>query len=201
VNAPLFLRESPVLSRRDAPARPASFNAENRTIEAVIATSAPVQRQDERGTYLEILDLAGADLDALRGASVLDAHQQNAGLGAVIGTVLETWREGEQLVARLQLSERPELEGLVRDIGAGIISSVSVGYEVSEWRDGEANGQRTRTAVKWRPREVSFVPVPADPAARTRSRTSPPGEMRAAINRQIRSLARRAGLRRPSSTI
>jgi Caudovirus prohead serine protease len=190
----LMLREAPPLARRDAVARPSSFNAEQRTIEAVIATGAPVQRQDERGAYLEVLDIAGADLEALRGASVLNAHDAFAGLSAVIGNIVEVWREGEQLVARMQLSSRPELEGLVRDIGAGVIASVSVGYEVSEWADGETGGQRTRTARKWRPREVSFVPVPADPAARTRSHPPSPASNRAAVNRQIRALAARAGV-------
>jgi len=193
---PLLLREAPPLARRDAVARPSSFNAEQRTIEAVIATGAGVQRQDERGSYLEVLDIAGADLEALRGASVLDGHNVFGGLEAVIGNVVDVWRENDQLVARMQLSGRPELEGLVRDIGAGVIASVSVGYEVSEWGDGETGGQRTRTARKWRPREVSFVPVPADPAARTRSHPpSPsPANNRAAVNRQIRTLAARAGI-------
>ena len=192
---PMFLREAAPLVRRDALARPASFNATQRTIEAVIATATPVSRQDERGAFLEILDVAGADLEALRGASVLDAHNQFGGVDAIIGTVVDAWLERDQLVARLRLSAREEIRSLVEDIGSGIVSSVSVGYEVGEWRDGEANGQRTRTAVRWRPREVSFVPVPADPAARTRSRTPPPSsERRADINRQIRSLAQRAGV-------
>jgi hypothetical protein len=185
----LILRETPALSRRDALARPASFNAEARTVEAVIATTSPVARRDERGEYLEILDIAGADLTGFVGASVLDAHQRHDGVSSVIGTVEDTWREGDQLVARLRLSARAELTSLVEDIGSGIIASVSAGYEVLQWQDGEENGRRTRTAVKWRPREVSFVPVAADPSARTRAQ-----ESRATINRQIRVLATRAGV-------
>jgi hypothetical protein len=185
----LLLRETTALARRDAQARPSSFNPEARTVEAVIATTTPVSRRDERGEYLEILEVGGADLEAFRGASVLNAHQAHDGVSAIIGTVEAAWREGDQLIARLRLSGREELRSLVEDIGSGIIASVSVGYEVSEWRDGEVDGQRTRTAVKWRPREVSFVPVPADPAARTRSIAT-----RAAINRQIRALASRAGV-------
>jgi hypothetical protein len=192
MNVQLMLRETSALTlaRRDALTRPQSFNSEARTIEAIIATSAPVRRQDECGAYLEVLDVGGADLEALRGASVLNAHQAYGGLEAVIGAVDDAWREGDSLIARLRLSSRPELAALVEDIGAGVIASVSVGYEVSEWRDGEAEGQRTRTAVKWRPREVSFVPVSADPAARTRQLP----ESRAAVNRQIRALAERAGV-------
>ena len=141
----------------------------------------------------KFLDVAGADLDALRGASVLDSHQQH-GVDAVLGTVDEAWREGAQLVARIRLSTRPEVAPLVEDVRSGVIRHLSIGYEVAEWRDGtNAQGQRTRTAVKWSPREVSFVPVSADPAARTRAREPAPGS-RASINRQIRELARRAGV-------
>jgi hypothetical protein len=186
MNPNLMLREAPAFSRRDALARPASFDPTARTIEVIFATGAGVQRTDERGQYLEILSLDGADLAALRGGSVLDAHQQHNGLGAVIGNVLDAWREGDRLIARLQLSERPELEGLVRDIGSGVIASVST------WQDGESNGRRTRTATKWRAREISFVPVAADPAARTRQLPQP--QDRTTINRQIRSLGRRAGV-------
>ena len=188
----LITRDNPhALDTRDATFRPNTFNATDNTIEAVIATATPVQRHDARGAYFEILDTAGADLDALRGASVLDAHQQG-GVASILGTAEEGWREGGNvIVARLRLSTRPELAATVQDIRNGIISNVSVGYEVSEWRDGtDASGQRTRTAVKWRPREVSFVPVSADPHARTRSAPTD----RTETNRAIRDLCQRAGV-------
>jgi hypothetical protein len=182
----LFRDNAVALARREALARPTSWNANARTVEAVIATSAPVQRQDATGPYLEILDVAGADLEALRGASVLNSHDQN-GLDSVIGTVDSARVEGSEIVATLRMSSRPEVAGIVADIGAGILRSLSIGYEVSEWQDGTHGGIRSRTAKKWRAREVSFVPVSADPNARTREGG------RAAINRQIRELCSRAG--------
>lgn len=42
------------LALREATPRPNSWNAEQRTIEAVIASSAPVARRDANGDYLEI---------------------------------------------------------------------------------------------------------------------------------------------------
>jgi HK97 family phage prohead protease len=176
-NAALLLREATALETRDAAMRPRTFDASANTIEAVIATDNPVPRTDMRGPYLESLDIAGANLDALRGASVLDAHRQDA-VAAVLGTVDEAWREGAQLVARIRLSGRPEVAAIVEDVRAGVLRSLSIGYEVAEWRDGTSNGQRTRTAVKWSPREVSFVPVAADPRARTRSAESPDRQQR-----------------------
>ena len=180
------------LEIRDAVPRPQTWNESERTIEAVVATGAAVTRRDARGEYDEVLDLGGADLAGLRGAHVLDAHQQHGGVSAIIGTVLDAWREGEQLIVRLRLSSRPELAGIVADIRDGVIRGMSLGFEVTEWADGEHNGRRTRTAIKWRPREVSFVGVPADPNARTRGLPAP-GD-RATINRSIRELCSRAGV-------
>src|ERR1700729_1937115 len=86
-NTFLLLRDNTLdLTRRDAIARPQSFNPTARTIDAVIATNAPVQRRDVQGLFMEILDVSGADLEALRGAPVLNAHSQH-GLDAVIGAV------------------------------------------------------------------------------------------------------------------
>lgn len=191
----LFTRESSsALQTRDAVARPNTWNESARTIEAIVATANPVGRRDASGEYDEVLDLAGADLEALRGAHVLDGHRQLEGVAAVIGAVADVRREGEALIATLRLSSRPELAGVVGDIRDGILNAVSIGYEILEARDSVgAGGRRVRTAVRWRPREVSFVGVGADPAARTRARDPAPGS-RTQINRTIRELAHRAGV-------
>jgi hypothetical protein len=60
------------LETRRATPRPATFNADDRTVEAVIASAQPVPRQDTRGAYHEILNPAGLDITASRGASVLE---------------------------------------------------------------------------------------------------------------------------------
>ena len=180
------------LALREATPRPNSWNAEQRTIEAVIASSAPVARRDANGDYLEILDPKGADLSSLIGASVLDGHNAD-GVRSVIGTVEDASVEGTEIVARLRMSSRPELVDIMRDIGEGVIRHLSVGYSVQEWRDGTEGGKRTRTAIKWSPREVSFVAVPADRNAHTRNKNMD-GNERVSINRTIRELATRAGV-------
>lgn len=176
----LLTRDNPVaLETRRATLRPGTYNAETRTIEAVIATGNPVQRNG----YAEILDAAGADISVLAGAHVLNNHNQRS-VEDILGTVEQAWLEGGNIIARMRLSERPEVASIVRAITAGDINGVSIGYEVSQWQDGtDASGNRTRTATAWRIREVSFVAVPADPAARTRS-----------ANATIRELGRQAGV-------
>ena len=178
------------LTMRDAALRPASWNADTLSVEAVIASNAPVARRDAQGEYLEILDVNGADLSALIGASVLDGHRQD-GISSVIGTVEAARVEGGEVIGRLRMSSRPELAPIVRDISDGVIRHLSVGYSVEQWMDGTAGGKRTRTAAKWTPREVSFVAVPADRNAHTRNDSM---NERVTINRQIRELASRAGV-------
>ena len=187
--AMLLTRDNPAaLETRDATPRPRSFNADARTIEAVIASATPVPRQDARGPFHEILDPAGLDIAGSRGASVLDSHDRS-GLDAVLGTLDDIRIEGDQVIGTIRFSSRPEIDPIVADVRSGVIQHLSVGYEVSEWREGTGGGGiRTRTAVRWRIREASFVSVAADRTARTR--TAPVRT----TNRQIRDLAYRAGV-------
>jgi hypothetical protein len=97
----------------------------------------------------------------------------------------------------LRLSGRAEIADIVRDISEGVIRHISVGYSVAEWRDGTNQGTRTRTAVKWSPREVSFVAIPADRNAHTRNfkmNELTNSNATAERNRAIRELAQRAGV-------
>ena len=187
----LLTRDNPVvLVTRDATPRPRTFNAQARTVEAVIASATPVPRQDQRGAFHEILDPAGLDIAGSRGASVLDSHNRS-GLDAVLGTLDDIRIDGDQVIGTIRFSSRPEIDPIVADVRSGVIQHLSVGYEVSEWREGTVGGTgggtggggiRTRTAIKWTIREASFVSVPADRTARTRS------EPVRTTNRQIRDL-------------
>jgi hypothetical protein len=132
----LLTRDNSVpLETRDAIPRPQTFDATNNTVEAVIASGTPVQRRDARGDYLEILAVTGLDLAATRGASVLDSHNAN-GLDAVLGTIADVRIDGDEVIARIQFSTRPEVAPVIEDIRSGIISHLSVGYRVEHWRDG-----------------------------------------------------------------
>jgi hypothetical protein len=96
---PRLTRDNPLpLEHRDAAMRPSTFR--DGTVEAVIATSSDVRRRDQRGEFIERLDVRGADLTAFRGASVLDAHRQSDGVAAVLGVVDDVGVEGDALVAR-----------------------------------------------------------------------------------------------------
>lgn len=195
----------PDLLLRDMAPRASTFDAEALTVEAVVATAAQVARRDAAGPFLEILDPAGADIAALAGAPVLDSHRQD-GLARVLGTIDAARIEAGAIVVRVRFSRRPDVAPYVEDVRTGVIKHLSAGYTIEAAREGRdpASGKRTRTAIRWTPREVSFVAVPADPACIVRTEMpetetltveTPPAMPpdRAAINRQIRELATRAG--------
>ena len=197
-----------LLTRR-ADLAPATADRDARTVEVIWSTGAPVRRRDMAGEYIERLSLdpEAVDLSRLEGASVLDAHRQSA-VRDVLGSVREAAVDGQRGTARIQFSARPEVEPIWQDVLAGILRHVSVGYSVEEWGESKENGARVLTAVRWTPHEISLVPTPADPGAKIRMETdmtdtdtvaaeTPPAmeaQTRAAVNSEIRSIARIAGL-------
>lgn len=201
--------ETITLLTRRADLAPATADRDARTVEVIWSTGAPVRRHDMAGEYIErlSLDAEAVDLSRLEGGSVLDAHRQSA-VRDVLGSVRKAAVDGRRGTALIQFSRRPEVEPIWQDVLAGILRHVSVGYTVEEWSETTENGARVLTAVRWTPHEISLVPTPADPGAKIRmendmtdtdtgaAETPPATEMqtRAAVNAEIRSIARIAGL-------
>ena len=204
-----------IITRR-APLAATSWNAEARTLEVIFSTGADVERFDARGAYVERLDL-NQDWAAFIGAPVLNAHRRGD-LNDVLGSVQKAWTVGGNREARavIKLSRRADVEAVVQDILDGHLRGVSVGYTVSDWKDTTESGRRVKTATRWTPVELSIVPIPADRQATIRGdhmtaptvpadpAVTPPSAAaaptptapadRAAVNAEIRSIARVAGL-------
>lgn len=170
---------------RAAQIEPATFDEAKRTVEVVFTTGAKVLRYDWRNDryYDEELVVSADAVDLVRlnaGASVLNTHSQ-WDLKDVIGVTEEAWIAEPEGRARLRMSERPELAGIVADVQSGVIRHISVGYSVQriEMVPPEARsdgGQRwLYRATRWTPAEISFVPVPADAGSGTRSQPSQGG--------------------------
>jgi hypothetical protein len=154
---------------------PASFDAEARTIEVVWGVGARVRRYDwwEGRYYDEELAMEPGAVDMSRlesgAAPVLRDHNIYS-IDAQIGVIDRAWLDGGEGRAVVRLSEREDVAGIVADIRSGIIRNLSVGYTVQRYQIDEKQGEvPVYRAVEWRPHEVSFVPVPADAAATTRS--------------------------------
>lgn len=118
----------------------------------------------EHGELNEILshDTKAVDLSFLNSghAPLLDSHRSHNGLAFQIGVVRKAWLKDKRVYVEVAFSNRSEAQEIYRDVKSGIISNVSVGYEIMKYEvDEDAN---TYTATRWKPKEASFVPIPAD---------------------------------------
>lgn len=149
-------------------------NKEDRVIEVVFATETPVRNYDWRNSryFDEILVCEPDSVDMSRmlgGAPFLDNHIRYS-TSNVLGRVETAWVEGGQCKAKIRLSERADVKGVNDDILNGIITGISVGYEVLRYEaTSPVDGSEiwTYRAVKWQPKEISSAPVQADPESST----------------------------------
>ncbi len=164
------------LITREATIRADTFNETDNTVEIVWTTGARGTRMDWRRYELveEELstDAAHVRLDRINsGGPVLDSHRSyslSSQLGVVVdGTARMSGGEG---VATVRFSRRDDIAPIVQDIRDQVIRNISVGYRVHEYEITEREGERPLyRAVDWEPYEISFVTVPFDAGAQTRS--------------------------------
>jgi HK97 family phage major capsid protein/HK97 family phage prohead protease len=133
---------------------------EARTVELAFSSETDTV---EQWFGIEILSHAPGAMDTSRldnGAPVLWMHNWTDQRGVVESVSIDSDRKGRAIV---RISRSPAGEQLLQDIADGIITKVSVGYQVIaiEWT-GERNGVDIFTVTRWQPFEISFVSVPAD---------------------------------------
>jgi hypothetical protein len=213
---------------RRLPAVTSSWNPDTWTVECVIATSgAGVSRYDERGEYTEILSLENQSWPSQ--IPLLDAHRRGS-MEHVLGSVDTLRVVGGEMLGRAVLSRHhPLSQRIAADLGDGHRFSASIGYITLASREqaNPSTKRREKIATRIDLLEASFVVLPADRLAGTRSHsmtanpapveqpvtppapapvvTAPPVQERAAganieiadraaINAEIRSIARLSGL-------
>lgn len=170
----------PMLTR-GAELLPASFNDDDNTVDVVWTTGARGRRYDywTDTQYEEELVVTPEAVDMTRFNAgviqVFDSHRTYGGLGAILGVAIRGSIENGEGRATIRLSKRADIADIVNDIKAGIIRSISVGYVVNKY---EITRSIDRTdggtiplyrAVSWTPHEISFVGIPFDAEASTRS--------------------------------
>jgi phage major head subunit gpT-like protein len=163
----------PPLSLR---AEVSSFNEEQRTVDLIFSTGAPVERFDWMSgkRYLEVLSMEPKAIRLERmnsGAPLLDSHSAwsvTDQLGAVVPGTARI--EKGHALATVKFSARAAVAGVLQDVKDQIIRSVSVGYRVRAFvEDTSKDGViPTRTATDWEPYEISLVSMPADNGAKIR---------------------------------
>jgi phage head maturation protease len=170
----------PVMNRA-ATLVPTTFNEADNSIDVVWTTGASVRRYDwwndtpydeELVVTPEACDMSRFDAGTVQ---VLDNHQVYGGVNSILGVATRGSIESGEGRATLRLSTRPEMAGIVNDIKAGVIRSISFGYRVTKYEITRAMDRTDGVnvplyrAVAWQPNEISFVTVPADADASTRS--------------------------------
>ena len=168
--------------RTDVRVMPETVDATARTVELVWSTGAQVRRRDAwtGKPYDEVLSLEAGHVDLSRlngGAPLLNTHGARD-LGQVLGVVERAWIETSESgvigKARVRFSARADVEPIWRDVEAGIIRNVSVGYSVRRFEITEQEGDvPIWRAVDWQPMELSAVPVAADASAGFRDASRP----------------------------
>lgn len=129
--------------------------ADGDLIPCVLATEAPV----DRGNYLEVLSHAPADVDLSRAPLPLIVQHNHTELN--VGVVEQIRISGKQLKGMARFGASPRAKEILADVKAGVVRSLSVGYELV--RAVSEAGTTVRFA--WAPYECSVVSVPADPHA------------------------------------
>jgi hypothetical protein len=170
--------------RRSAELAPNTADADSRTVEVVWSAGARVRRATFFGEPYDeelSLDPAHVRLDRLNaGAPFLKVHELDT-LDAVIGSVVpgSARIENGRGIALVRISERADVEPIWRDIQAGHIRAVSIGYQVHLETRGRPRAlagsgldplRGFRRRGRRRPRRG--LPRPASPS---RLRPSPPG--------------------------
>jgi hypothetical protein len=173
-------RDMPTLFR-EAQLVPATYNEADNTVEVIWTAGARRRAYDwySDTVYEEELLVSSEAVDMSRFEAgvvqVLDGHRVYGGVAAILGVAQRGWIDGGQGRAVLRLSQREELAGIVADIRAGIIRAISFGYSVQRYEITRAQDRTDGVnlplyrATLWTPQEISFVTVPADPAAQTRA--------------------------------
>lgn len=171
---PMQIRSSAGTSNQVDPAK--------RTVEVVFATETPVRRRRYEGwekivDFDEVLTISRAAIDMVRlnaGAPVLDSHSRYSTQNQ-IAVVDKAWIDGQEARALIRFpvegidANADRLFSLIAD---GIVRNVSCGYSLQKIKiiEPEKRGDVQKViAQRWAPFEISFVTVPADPAAGVRS--------------------------------
>jgi hypothetical protein len=157
---PKTLKIPKTLQRRSA-ALSGTFNREQRTVEAVLATSGWVD--GPLGPERLVMTPAAVDLSRASPMPLHDDHgpQIIGSVGERIGVVEHVRVSNGKLKGRLRFSRNAAGDSALNDVEDKIITHVSIGYRVLDARPAKQGLLITR----WAPHEVSTPSIVADRAA------------------------------------
>ena len=126
------------------------------TLTFSFSSEAPVARYFGQ----EVLDHEPASVNLSRlnsnAAPLLFNHDPNI----VLGKVSKAWVENKRGMATIKWATNERAKEVRKDVEAGILESISVGYVVNEMEPDQDDG--AMRATSWSPHELSIVSIPAD---------------------------------------
>ncbi|MBT8458369.1 MAG: phage major capsid protein, partial [Boseongicola sp.] len=125
-----------------------------------LSSEEPYRRYD--GNEILVHDKKSVDLSFLNSgnAPLLDNHNRHTSVRTQIGVIDKAWLSGKRIYVTVRFSNRAEAQEIKQDIEDGILTNVSVGYDVLKVeRDADSEDYRV---TSWKPKEASVVSVPAD---------------------------------------
>jgi len=129
------------------------MDSESRTVPASISSEEPVFRA---GIGQEVLSHDPSAVDLARAPlPLIESHDQR---GLPIGIVEGLRIVGGKLRGVLRFGNSARASEIWKDVKAGILRGISVGYAITDYKP---TGDGIR-ATRWQPLEVSLVSVPAD---------------------------------------
>lgn len=143
-------------------------NGNEKSFWVVFATENPVFRKGWEENFNEILLCNPENIRVQRLAEgavpLLNNHNQCDGVEGQLGTITEYKIEQGRCLAKVLFSTQERFNGIWQDITAGIIRSVSTGYNVYKYLREMVtdNSIPDYKAIDWEPLEISLSTVPAD---------------------------------------
>lgn len=158
--------------RLDATLTASTINAEERTVDMVFYSGAEVQRYSwDRGDYTLRFSMnpAHVRLGTLNSktAPVLDAHSDFS-TADVLGVIERGWLEDGKGKATARFAKNDDAADKVwNKIEQRILRNVSMGVYIHKLQETTEKNDKIKSylAIDWEPREVSPVPIGADPGA------------------------------------
>jgi len=165
----------PGITTRALPLFPSSLDKEERTVNAVMATEAPVDVFTwEHGLVREVLLVEGAEYPTK--IPLLDTHDRFSSK-SVLGSVTEIRASGSELVGKVAFSSTAQ--DIMTKVEEGHLTDFSVGYRAiksvfipegeSQVIEGRSFDGPVLVTTQWKIKELSICPIGADENAKARA--------------------------------
>ena len=128
-----------------------------------LCSDAPYERESKKfGVYDEVLVISEESVDFSRLNSGACAFLRDHDPEKVLGVIEKAWIDGNKVKCKVKFSDREDVQEVVRDIQAGIMTCTSVGYTIDRYHFSTENGKKTMYADRFMIYEGSLVGIPAD---------------------------------------